>query len=84
MMIVSYVLGQKHYPVPYAWKKLTAYVVIAVLLYGTQQLLAAYVTQNIALLTVVGVALFTGYALFIGRIEKRELAGLPFIGRWLK
>ncbi|RYD79107.1 MAG: polysaccharide biosynthesis protein, partial [Sphingobacteriales bacterium] len=33
MMIVSYVMGQKHYPVPYARKKLIAYIVIVVLLY---------------------------------------------------
>lgn len=30
--------GQKYYPVPYAWKKLTAYVVICLILFGIHQL----------------------------------------------
>src|SRR5690606_22109273 len=33
MMVISYLWGQKHYPVPYAWKKLLSYIVIVVLLY---------------------------------------------------
>jgi O-antigen/teichoic acid export membrane protein len=33
MMISSYVLGQKYYPVPYARKKLIAYIVLSVLIY---------------------------------------------------
>ena len=37
MMVASYRLGQKFYPVPYAWKKLTAYVVICVLLFLLHQ-----------------------------------------------
>ncbi len=37
MMVISYTQGQKHYPVPYAWKKLVAYVVISCLLFGIHQ-----------------------------------------------
>ena len=33
MMVISYIWGQKSYPVPYAWKKLLAYMVIVVILY---------------------------------------------------
>ena len=33
MMIISYTQGQKHYPVPYAKKKLIAYLVLVVLMY---------------------------------------------------
>ena len=33
MMIISYMLGQKHYPVPYAKKKLISYLVLVVLIY---------------------------------------------------
>ncbi|RZL52609.1 MAG: polysaccharide biosynthesis protein, partial [Pedobacter sp.] len=29
MMVLSYVLGQKHYPIPYNLKKITAYLVIS-------------------------------------------------------
>ncbi len=33
MMVISYVWGQKIYIVPYAWKKLVAYMVIVALIY---------------------------------------------------
>jgi O-antigen/teichoic acid export membrane protein len=33
MMVISYLWGQKSYPVPYAWKKLLAYMAIVVILY---------------------------------------------------
>src|SRR5262249_22516195 len=33
MMVISFIWGQKVYRVPYAWKKLVAYMVIAVILY---------------------------------------------------
>ncbi len=34
MMIASYVLGQKHFPVPYPRKKLLAYLVMAIIIYA--------------------------------------------------
>lgn len=34
MMVISYNLGQKHYPVPYAKKKLISYLVLTILLFG--------------------------------------------------
>ncbi|WP_431213293.1 hypothetical protein ACQ86N_48195 [Puia sp. P3] len=33
MMVISYVWGQKVYRVPYAWKKLTAYMVIVAVIW---------------------------------------------------
>jgi O-antigen/teichoic acid export membrane protein len=83
MMIISYVLGQKHYRIPYAWKKLTAYLVIAVLLYGLQLLLALWVTNTIAL-TAAGLLLFMVYVLLISRAERKEFQQLPVIGKWVK
>ena len=83
MMIISYVLGQKHYRIPYAWKKLTAYLVIAVLLYGLQLLLALWVTNTIAL-TAAGLVLFMVYVLFISRAERKEFQQLPVVGKWVK
>lgn len=37
MMVVSYYMGQQHYPVPYAVKKLITYMVIVVLFWGIQR-----------------------------------------------
>lgn len=34
MVVVAYVVGQKYYRIPYAWKKLTAYIVIMLLFFG--------------------------------------------------
>lgn len=39
MMVVSYYMGQQHYPVPYATKKLVTYLFIVLLLYGLQKLI---------------------------------------------
>lgn len=43
MAVACYVIGQKYYPVPYQWKKISAYILFAVALYG----LAAYVLSPI-------------------------------------
>jgi O-antigen/teichoic acid export membrane protein len=80
MMIISYVLGQKYYRIPYAWKKLTAYVVIAVLLYGVQLLVGMY-TESTYTITAVGLVLFLGYVYFIFKTEKKEFSQLPVIGK---
>ena len=33
MMLVSYLLGQRVYPIPYAWKKMSLYILIVVGIY---------------------------------------------------
>jgi O-antigen/teichoic acid export membrane protein len=38
MMLVSYFLGKKHFPVPYQIKKILAYFVLAVALYGSSMI----------------------------------------------
>lgn len=85
MMIISYVLGQKHYRIPYAWKKLSAYILIAVILYALQLALGRYViTTNTLALTAVGCTFFLLYALFIARVERNELKGLPVVGKFFR
>ncbi len=79
MMVSSYILGQKYYPVPYAWKKLTAYVVICLLLYLIHQLFrhfspSIWWTHGFGLLELVS------FMAFIIRIEKREFSRIPVIG----
>lgn len=82
MMVISYVWGQKVYRVPYAWKKLVAFMVIALLLYFIHHFLTGIWQNTIFSL---GLAtLFTGgYALFLLRVEKREFQRMPYIGRFL-
>lgn len=82
MMIVSYKLGQKYYPIPYAWKKLTAYVVICVLLFAVHQLATYYITP-VWFSHVLGVLLTGAFAAFVIRIERKEFQKLPVIGKYL-
>jgi len=83
MMIVSFVWGQKEYRVPYAWKKLLAYIVIVVLLYFIHLLFAKLglgVWVNRGFATV----LLASFVIFVLNIEKKEFQRLPLIGRFLR
>lgn len=76
MMVTSYLLGQKHYPVPYAWKKLLAYIVICLLLFGLHQaflLLELNPWFNRGMATV----FFLLFVLLVMNVEKKELQSLP-------
>jgi len=81
MMVTSYSLGQKYYPVPYAKKKLIAYLVLAALLYITHRGLIHLWSNrwfNIGSATLL-LLLFT---IFIAKIERKELERLPFVGKF--
>lgn len=83
MMVISYVMGQKYFRVPYAWKKLTAFMVITVLIY----LLHRWIGSMIGLLwlnTLIGLVFLCGYCLFIIKVERKEFQKMPFIGKWVK
>lgn len=82
MMIASYRLGQKFYPVPYAWKKLTAYVVICVLLFGLHQMVR-YFSPSIWITHITAILFLGGFILFILKIERKEFEKFPVIGKWL-
>ena len=83
MMILSYRLGQKYYPVPYAWKKLTAYVVICVLLFGLHQTAIYFVTSQ-WFSHLFGLLLIGLFGLFIIRIEKKEFAKIPYLNKLVR
>ncbi|HEY4335060.1 MAG TPA: oligosaccharide flippase family protein, partial [Puia sp.] len=82
MMVISYFWGQKVYPVPYATKKLVAYMVIVLLLYFVDLGLTR-LWSNLAYRLAVGTVLMGGFAVFILRVERREFRRMPFIGRFL-
>lgn len=83
MMVVSYLLGQKHYPVPYARKKLIAYLVLVSLLYGLHQGLT-YVWANRWFNLGTATALLLFFTWFVMQIEKKELVRLPVVGKFLR
>jgi O-antigen/teichoic acid export membrane protein len=75
MMVISYVWGQKSYPVPYAWKKLLAYMIIVVILYFIHHGITS-IWQNEALNYTIATTFLLLYGLFIYRIEKKEFDNL--------
>jgi O-antigen/teichoic acid export membrane protein len=83
MMITSYVMGQKHYPIPYARKKLIAYLVLVVLIYATH-LGLIYLWENRWFNLGTATLLLLLFTLFVGKIERKELEKMPVIGRFLK
>jgi O-antigen/teichoic acid export membrane protein len=80
MMIASYKLGQKYYPIPYTWKKLTAYVVICVALFGIHQLIISF-TGNIYVKHGVGLLLFLAFGFFVLKVEKKEFQKIPYLNK---
>lgn len=82
MMVVSYKWGQKQYPVPYAWKKLMAFIIIAVLLYFVHKLLNVW-TDNFVYSLSTATALIFLYVYFLLRVERKEFSRLPVIGKFL-
>jgi O-antigen/teichoic acid export membrane protein len=81
MMVVSFVWGQKEYRVPYAWKKLVAYILICVTLYGVYVLfnrfdLSTWANHLFALI------LLSLFGLLVLNVERKEFQRLPYVGRF--
>lgn len=87
MMVISYIQGQKYYPVPYARKKLITYIVICTLLYIIHELVARNLNPKAGYYLPVyygsGILLMGLFALLILKVEKKELQKLPFVGKWI-
>lgn len=83
MMVISYIWGQKKYPVPYAWKKLIAYMVIALLIYWIHKLINFWTASFLFHFATATILIFL-FALFILRVERKEFAKVPVIRNFLK
>ena len=81
MMVISFYWGQKHYRIPYAWKKLVAYMVIVVLIYFLHRGLVALNDNRYFDFISASILVFI-YCWFLATIEKKELPKLPFIGKY--
>ncbi len=75
MMIVSYKWGQRVYYIPYATKKLIAYFVISLLLYGINNLVHL-VSSNQPFNYLFATILLVLFIVFVARIEKKELQSI--------
>jgi O-antigen/teichoic acid export membrane protein len=80
MMITSYILGQKFYPVPYAKKKLIAYLVMVSLIYLLHRGLLM-ISHNWIFNIGTATILMASFAIFISKIERKEIQRLPVVGK---
>ncbi|WP_207512237.1 lipopolysaccharide biosynthesis protein [Longitalea luteola] len=82
MMAISYLWGQKKYPIPYATKKLCAYMVIVAILYFVHHAITGWWPASWLNFTLA--TLFTlGYLVFILRVERKEFSRLPYVGKMI-
>ena len=82
MMILSYQLGQKYYPVPYPVKKLISYLVLVVLIYLLHLVITTYISGAYWFSIGTGFLLFGFFAWFVSKIEAKELVKLPVVGKY--
>ena len=82
MMLSSYFLGQKYYPIPYAVKKLVAYLTLAVLIYFIHLGLVKFIPGSLLFSLGTGLVLFMAFTWFVSKIEAKELAKLPVVGKY--
>ncbi len=83
MMVISFSWGQKAYRIPYAWKKLCAYMVIVVLLYFIHRAIVYFIDGFIFNL-VVATLLLLVYLWFIITVEKKELQKIPIVNKFIR
>jgi O-antigen/teichoic acid export membrane protein len=81
MMVTSFVWGQKAYRVPYAWKKLVAYILICVVLYAIHAVFGL-LGLNEWFNRAFSALLFFVFAWFIALVERKELQRLPYVGKF--
>lgn len=82
MMIISYFMGQKYFPVPYATKKLVGYLVVMLLLFFAEKGVMALTHIAIIRIATGGVFMFL-FLRLIYSAEKKELKGMPLIGKYI-
>lgn len=83
MMVISFLWGQKEYRIPYATKKLAAYILIVVILFFIHKGLTSLM-PHIWFSLVIASLLLLIYTWFILLVEKKEFQKLPVIGNFIK
>ena len=83
MMVISFLWGQKDYRIPYAWRKLCAYIIIVVFLFLIHRSFIHYFTGT--LVNFISATFLLGlYIWFVLNVEWKEVHGLPVIGKYFK
>ncbi len=83
MMLLSFMWGQKYYPIPYEVPKMGRYLGVMLLLYAIQAGISKVVDVPV-LRIATGTVLFGAYLFYILKQEKQELRKFPVIGKFIK
>ena len=78
MMMVSYKQGKKYYPVPYATKKLSAYVILSVLIYLVHIGITKLFSDSLWFSMLTAAIMLTMFGWFVSKVEAKELARMGF------
>lgn len=73
MTIASYITGSFFYPVPYPMKRMSGYLILALLLYGINELLKYYLDPSIIISLFFSTVLFLIFLSIIFRIDKVKI-----------
>jgi O-antigen/teichoic acid export membrane protein len=80
MMLVSYLLGQKHFPVPYNWKRAMGYILLAGVLFLIHNAIRQQFHQTMILHAIAAFMILL-YAIFVLKREREELIKVPYLNR---
>jgi c-di-AMP phosphodiesterase-like protein len=83
MMVLCFIWGQKNYRIPYAWKKLLAYIVIVVLLFFIHEAVIHFFKGKMIDL-ISATFLLALYTWFVLNVEWKEFQRLPVVGKYFK
>jgi O-antigen/teichoic acid export membrane protein len=83
MMVISYLAGQKYFPVPYNVRKLLAYMGVMFFLFFAQKGVM-WITDIVAIRLITASICMFLFLRLVFVAEKKELARMPVIGRWVK
>ncbi len=84
MMVVSLVWGQKYYPIPYAIKKLSFYLLLVIAMFVLYQGAFTYFNYHGLLLnSIVFLASIAIFSLVVLKYDKEEIRKFPFIGKYI-
>jgi len=70
MALMTWWLGQKHYPIDYPIKRIISYIVMAVVLYKLSELARAFLNDNLILILFVNTLILAAYAGGVAYLEK--------------
>ncbi|RYZ54880.1 MAG: polysaccharide biosynthesis protein [Sphingobacteriales bacterium] len=83
MMVLSYALGQRYFPVPYDIKRIAGYLLLMVLLFAMQKTAGLFLEATMAR-AATGTLLMGVFLGAVYFLERKELRALPLVGRFIR